>query len=70
MPSEGIIALNIRGLSENHYSIGVMSEAALKNQYSFQNNKVVCLYSYYYGNFRGIYNRSKYESLKWPVEAN
>ena len=56
---------------KNHYSIGIISESELKNQYSFQNKNSICLYTYFDGSFRGIYVRGEYMVLdEWSIEPN
>ena len=60
LPNKGIFRTKLKMLAENHLSFGVLGKSALHNQYSFQNSKAICLYSYFYGNFRGIYYRTKY----------
>lgn len=54
--------------SKNHLSMGLFCQSLQNNQYSFQNTKSVCFYSFAEGNFRGIYNRSKYSPLPWKLE--
>lgn len=67
LPKKGVFALRVKMAADNHMSMGLLGQSALKNQYSFQNNKAICLYSYFYGSFRGIYFRSKYEPLNWSI---
>lgn len=67
LPKKGILRLKMKMIGENHLSIGLLAKSALNNQYSFQNSKAICFYSYYYGNFRGIYYRGKYEALEWNI---
>lgn len=56
--------------AKNHFSVGIISESQKNNQYSFQNNNSVCLYTYYQGYFRGLYVRGKYFPLEWSINVN
>ena len=62
--------MRIRIPGSIHGSIGIIAESQLGNQYSFQNKKSICFYSYSYGNFRGLYDRSNYSALTWQIQPN
>lgn len=67
LPTDSHLQLRIKMLGKNHCSFGIFCSSQKNNQYSFQNNKSVCFYTYYEGNFQGIYNRGKYLPLAWKI---
>jgi hypothetical protein len=70
LPKQGKYYFSIKHLANNHMSIGLISSKLIHNQYSFKDKLCICLYSYYAGNFRGIYNKSIYKNVEHAININ